>query len=118
MKRILVAAFVLTMVLFAAVAQAGVQDFTLVNNTGYDIHYVYVSSTQSQSWEEDVLGSSILYNGTSVNITFNAPADQCTWDLKVIDQDSDAFEFYNINLCSVSIVTLVLENGTYKAYYQ
>ena len=38
----------------------GKQNFTLVNQTGYDISEVYVSPANSSDWEEDVLGEDIL----------------------------------------------------------
>lgn len=118
MKKALFIFSILGLLLFAATAQAGIQDFTLVNNTGYDIYYVYVSANTSQSWEEDVLGDQILYNGQSVNINFSGQSDYCYWDLKVIDEDQDSFEFFNIDLCTYWRITLNLVNGTYQATYE
>ena len=50
----------------SSVAFAGAQDFTLVNNTGYPIYKVNVSAASTNSWEEDILGSDILPNGSSI----------------------------------------------------
>lgn len=43
-------------------------DFTLHNNTGYQIEEVYVSPTDTDDWEEDVLGEEVLENGAQVEI--------------------------------------------------
>lgn len=47
----------------ASVALAGKQDFTLENQTGYQIEQVYVSSVNTDDWEEDVLGRRYLSDG-------------------------------------------------------
>jgi hypothetical protein len=49
-----ITALVLPCLAPSAVAQ-GKQDFSLVNQTGYDISEVYVSPANSSDWEEDVL---------------------------------------------------------------
>lgn len=54
----------------AAWAQ-GKQDFTVENNTGYDISHVYVSPTNSEDWGEDILGQDILENNAAVDIQFD-----------------------------------------------
>lgn len=64
----------------------GMVSFTLQNATEYDFYYVYISSSDTDSWGEDRLGDAgILYNGQSW--TFNLPAG--TYDIKVIDEDED-----------------------------
>lgn len=117
MKHIVITLAAAVLLLIAAVAQAGIQDFTLINHTGYDIYYVYVSATTSDSWEEDLLGNEILYNGERLQINFTGGSNHCYWDLKVQDEDGDAFDWRNIDLCTYYEVELVLENGRFQAYY-
>ena len=90
---------------FSAVAFAGAQDFTLVNNTGYDIHYVNVSPSSSDDWQNDILGSSILPNGSSVNVTFNTN-DVQYWDIQATFDDGSSLSWSSIDLLSVATVTL------------
>jgi len=97
-------------------ADAARQNFTLVNNTGYTIKEVYVSTTNTNSWEEDVLGQDELDNDSSVDITFPHHAGGCYWDLKVVyDDDSDAY-WKNFNLCTISEITISYNRKTGKTW--
>ncbi len=87
-------------------ARADKQDFTVVNSTGYTIDSVYVSPHSSESWGEDIMGSNALIDGNGVNITFDHPTSVCNWDLMVKYSDGDKAEWGNLNLCSISKVTL------------
>jgi hypothetical protein len=88
-----------------AIAQ-GKQNFTLVNQTGYDISEVYVSPNNSSDWEEDVLGEDILKNRDDVVIRFHRATEQCLWDMKVVYEDDDSSAIWqDIDLCKVSEVT-------------
>ena len=66
----------------SSVAFAGAQDFVLVNNTGFPIYKVNVSAASTNSWEEDILGSSVLMNGESIRVNFGAGNTQY-WDIQV-----------------------------------
>ena len=89
----------------SSVAFAGAQDFTLVNNTGYPIYQVNVSAASTNSWEEDILGSDILPNGSSVHVTFGVGSTQY-WDIQAIFEDGSSLAWYNIDLLSTYQVTL------------
>jgi hypothetical protein len=90
----------------SGIAQAGDQDFALLNRTGYQIDEVYVSRSSSRNWGGDIMGSDALENGRSVNITFNAPDNVCRWDMKVKYNDGDEATWNSLNLCNISKVTL------------
>jgi len=97
-------------------ADAARQNFTLVNNTGYTIKEVYVSTVNSNSWEEDVLGQDELDDNQSVDITFPHHAGGCYWDLKVVyDDDSDAY-WKNFNLCTISEITISYNRHSGKTW--
>src|ERR1051326_2151751 len=57
------------------------QDFTLVNETGVEIHKVYISPHDSNDWEEDILGKDTLPSGESVDIKFHRNEKAAMWDL-------------------------------------
>ena len=90
---------------YASVAFAGAQDFVLVNNTGFPIYKVNVSAASTNSWEEDILGSDILPNGSSVRVNFGAGNTQY-WDIQAIFEDGSSLAWYNIDLLSTYQVTL------------
>lgn len=104
-RTALLALLVAALVLPAALARAGTQDFTLVNRTGIEIRELYISPAASDDWEEDVLGVDTLPPGESVKISFEGH-DACKWDLMVKDEDGDSVEWSGLNLCKTSKVTL------------
>jgi hypothetical protein len=82
-------------------------DFTLVNQTGYDIRAVYIDPDSSSVWTDDIMGADILVDGDAVHINFAAGLDTCIWDLKVDwMEDYDAAVWVQLNLCDISEVTL------------
>ena len=89
----------------SSVAFAGAQDFVLVNNTGFPIYKVNVSAASTNSWEEDILGSSVLMNGESIRVNFGAGNTQY-WDIQEIFEDGSALAWYGIDLLSTYQVTL------------
>lgn len=84
----------------------GFQDFTLVNALGFNIHAVYVSAADDESWEEDVLGRDVLEDGEQVDISFSGNEDQELWDLKIRDFEGEEFYWRGLNLGVVSEVTI------------
>ena len=90
---------------------AGKQDFTLVNQTGFDIHEVYLSPHGGDDWEEDVMGKGILADGQSVAIKFARTDKTKDWDLKVVDKDGKAIVWEKLNFLEISKVTLRYKDG-------
>jgi hypothetical protein len=87
------------------------QDFTLVNETGVEIHKVYISPHDSNDWEEDILGKDTLPSGESVDIKFNRSEKDANWDLRVEDSKGNAIEWENLNLLKISKLTLHYKDG-------
>ncbi|MFN2578447.1 MAG: hypothetical protein ABR607_12235 [Pyrinomonadaceae bacterium] len=90
----------------SALARTGKQDFTLHNQTGVEIHSLYVSPHSTDDWEEDILGKDTLDSGESLKITFDDRDKHVHWDLKVTDKDGNALEWYDLNLVEIDEVTL------------
>ena len=116
MRRLLLVSGLLAST-FAVPALAGDQDFKLVNKTGYQIDEVYVGPVSSDTWGNDIMGKGSLGDGESVDITFTAPSSVCRWDMKVKYNDGDTAEWRNLNLCSISTVSLFWDKkaGTTRA---
>lgn len=90
---------------------AGKQDFKLINQTGVEIQNLFVSPSDKDDWEEDVLGRDTLPNGESVDITFSPKEKAALWDIKVTDKEGNALIWENLNLMEISEVTLRYANG-------
>jgi cytoskeletal protein RodZ len=92
-------------------AAEGKQDFTLHNETGVEIHSLYVSPHDKDEWGPDILGRDTLADGQSVEITFSPKEKAANWDLKVTDQSDNSIEWENLNLMEISEVTLHYNHG-------
>jgi hypothetical protein len=95
----------------AAFAWPGKQDFVLHNETGVEIHEVYVSPVTASDWEEDVLGKDPLPEGESVKVTFEDRDKHSHWDLKVVDGKGNSIEWHDLNLIEISELTLHYKDG-------
>jgi hypothetical protein len=90
----------------AGFARGGKQDFVLHNETGVEIHELYISPHSSNEWGDDVLGKKTLPSGESVKVTFDDQEKNVKWDLKVGDGNKHSIEWENLDLSKISEVTL------------
>ena len=111
-SKVTIALFVIAIfVTVTAFARAGKQDFLLHNQTGVEIHSLYVSPHSADDWEEDILGKDTLAAGDSLKITFEDRDKHGHWDLKVTDKDGNSLEWYDLNLVEIEEVTLHWKDG-------
>jgi hypothetical protein len=96
------ALFTLPMV-FASSGIAFAEDltFTLYNETSATLMYLYISPTNVDDWEEDVLGNDILDPGESGEVTIADDRRTCIYDILGVFDDGDQVEDYKINLCTL-----------------
>jgi hypothetical protein len=87
------------------------QDFMLHNKTGVVIDKLYVSPSDKEDWQEDILGQDQLADGQSLEIKFHPKETAPKWDLKVMDTQGNSIEWHDLNLTEISEVTLHFENG-------
>jgi hypothetical protein len=112
MKRVVVLVGLMAIVIVGLAAtavvarQAGKQDFVLVNQTKLEIHEVYVSASDKDDWEEDILGEDVLPDGDKVTIHFSKREKACVYDLKVVNEKKKEFVWEDIDLCKATKVTL------------
>ena len=98
--------------LVASVAMAqGKQDFTLHNNTGVEIHKLFISPHDVNDWEEDILGKDTMADGESLEIKFSRKEAAKLWDLKIVDKEGTSIEWENLDLLDISEITLHYKDG-------
>jgi len=96
------------------VADTAIQDFVLVNGTGFTIRHIYVSPDYSDNWEEDLLAETeILSPGGQFPITFSGYGDHCTFDIKVVDNEGDEYTKFGVDVCSMYEVVFTLDDLDY-----
>ena len=77
----------------------------IINDTGRTIMYFYASRQGVDSWEEDMLGSDILEDGSSVTANIDDGSRACRYDFKAVFADGESLERYNINVCEITTYT-------------
>lgn len=90
-------------------ALAGSQDFTLINESGFDIYEIYISPSSSDDWEEDILEEDILPHGEHLEIVFDYD-DAEIWDLLIVDEDGNSIGWEALNLLEISTIRIYNEN--------
>ncbi|MCK5065409.1 MAG: hypothetical protein KAQ97_09005 [Candidatus Fermentibacteraceae bacterium] len=80
----------------------------IVNNTGgYDIWYVFISSTYDDSWGDDWLDSDeAISSGSSV--TFNVSND--IYDIRLVDEDDDEYIRYGVDVSGTYVWNVTLDD--------
>ena len=58
------------------------------------------------------MGQDTLDPNTAVDIDFSKSEDTCKWDLKAVYDDGDSAVWGNIDLCSISSITLFYNANT------
>ena len=105
--RFAIPAFLALGLTFFATSEAAAQNrwVTIVNNTGYDMVEFYGSHRDATSWQEDILGSSILRAGYSVDVNFNDGTGYCMFDFRAVFEDGDVLVRKGINICEIGKFT-------------
>lgn len=88
-----------------AASSSANRNVTIVNNTGRTIWRFYGSNVGTNSWEEDILGSTVLSNGESAVVNFDDGTGFCNFDLKAEFQNGDSSVRNNVNVCTAVAVT-------------
>ncbi len=77
---------------------------TIINNTNVSMREFYGSNAGSGSWEEDILGTSVLPSGSSVSINFDDGSGYCNFDFKAVFSDGSSLVDNNVDVCTTSTV--------------
>ena len=87
------------------------QDFTLVNKTGVIIDKLFVSPSDKDDWQDDILGQDTLADGGTLDIKFHPKEKADKWDLKVQDSKGNSIEWHDLDLTEIEKVTLHYKDG-------
>ena len=109
LRQILAAALIICA---PALTRAASQDFTLVNQTGYQIDRVYVSPTTPRQWGADAMPQPRLDDGQRVSISLPSCRQQCQWDLRVEFHDGQKATWSGLNLLEISKMSLFWNSKT------
>ncbi|MGK7888616.1 MAG: hypothetical protein AB4042_04735 [Leptolyngbyaceae cyanobacterium] len=87
---------------FSSAALASKNDeygFSIVNNTGYTIEYLYMSESSMDTWT-DALGDGVLGPYSEGVVGFANPSPQaCLYDINAVFEDGSELDQRQINVC-------------------
>jgi len=84
---------------------------TVINNTGYTCHYLYLSPVTSDNWEENVLGESILESGQAIRVRLEFPLSrENRYDFKMIDLDGDSYTKWDVLLTENAQIVFIFDD--------
>lgn len=94
------------------------QDVKVINKTGVEIHKMYISASDKNDWEEDILNKDTMPTDTELDITFGAAEKSQYWDLRVEDSDGTSMTWEKIDLFTISEITLNFDGKDATATYK
>ncbi len=92
MKRVVLIAASLLFV-FASHKKATIK---IINQSKWEIHHLYLSSSDDEDWGPDQLGKDVLEKGQSFTLT---DIDCDKYDIRIVDEDDDACVIEKVSLC-------------------
>jgi hypothetical protein len=78
----------------------------LINSSSFAIVSFYASNVGTTSWEEDILGRTMLLPGEYATINLEDGTGYCHFDFKVETFGAGTIYRKNINVCEISSYTL------------
>jgi hypothetical protein len=88
------------------VAAAQDRRVRIINDPNTTVTRFYASNANRRSWEEDILGRSVLPAGRSVMINIDDGSGACMFDFKAVLANGRTVEAYGMNVCRLSAWTI------------
>src|SRR5205814_8054547 len=105
--------FFLFILLSIANAFASDLDFTLVNQTGRSFEGLYITASDNEDWDANLLlDGKVLTAGAKIQVRFKNDAKSEFWDFNLVDDEGLSVTFNKVDLEGVDTVTLKDVNGT------
>lgn len=90
----------------------GAQHVEITNDTGVTFSKLYISSADTDDWEEDLLDGQTLPDGKIANIHFEESEEAQYWDLKIVDSHGETYTWSDFDLLNISQITLSIDSDT------
>ena len=93
--------------LLAQAALADKSDFWVRNNSHNTISELYLSASNLDAWDNNLLKSDTLASGDRFQVAFSDAADNtCLYDIRAVFADGQVVEDYQVNVCNNDYYTL------------
>jgi hypothetical protein len=102
--RSLALASVIALAAFAPAPQSGV--VSLLNASDYVVTHVYISDCDTDNWEEDLLGSEVLYPGDELEVELSSGC----WDLMALVEGEQILDTYSVGIGNGDYIEWTITN--------
>lgn len=91
----------------AATAQQHDRRVRIVNASSATMTYFYASNVDRDTWEEDILGNSVLHlpAGNAVMVNIDDGSGYCLFDLRAVFADGSEAVEWGVNVCEIATFT-------------
>lgn len=113
MKRLIASLAAVAVLGMAGQALALDKKINIFNGAQYDIYTLYLSPTNANQWEENVLKQGTLPNGDKVDVEVSRTEDAEAWDIKVTNKAGETMTWVGVPLNKAGQITL-LPDGQYN----
>lgn len=72
------------------------------NQTGWTMTHFYASDSRISSWQEDMLGSSVLPAGRSIMMNIDDGSGACIYDFRARFNNGQYLERFQVNVCQIA----------------
>ncbi len=72
------------------------------NQTGWTMTHFYASDSRVNSWQEDMLGRSVLSAGRSVMMNIDDGSGACMYDFKARFTNGQELTRFGVNVCQIA----------------
>jgi hypothetical protein len=101
-----VALFVALWALPALAAPLAPGEFTVVNNTSFTIASLYVGSSDSNTWGDDLLGDQIMNPSQTATVSlYSYDGTTCLYDVAIVGTEGQKGTMYRFDLCKLNTLT-------------
>ena len=110
MKKLMLTGFFLFLGVFAVSAQ-NQPTVRIVNNTGHQIYFIFISPSDNETWGEDLLGEDILENGQTFTYQLPQPLNRVNvYDIRLEDEDEDAYTKMKITMTNNARIVFTIDD--------
>ncbi|WP_294621870.1 hypothetical protein [uncultured Bilophila sp.] len=113
MKRLIASLAAVAVLGMAGQALALEKKINIFNGAQYDIYTLYLSPTNANAWEENVLKQGTLPNGDKVDVEVSRTENAEAWDIKVTNKAGETMTWIGVPLNKAGQITL-LPDGQYN----
>ena len=110
MKKLLLTSVFLFWAVLVLSAQS-LPSIRIVNNTGYTVYVIVVSSSDDDEWGNNILGNEVLENGEACTYQLPQPLNEVSvYDIAMEDEDGDVYFKWEVTLTNNAQIVFTVDD--------